>query len=269
MKQLGLVACLVLAISYMMVFSSCVSSKKLRYFKNVPDSGGITQTIKLPNPNIVHPHDILQINVYSSDPETNRIISGSGGGSGGAAGTDGAPASAASSGYLVNDSGFVKLPLLGSLKAAGLEKDRLADTITHQLVSRKFLLDPIVSVRITNFRITVLGEVNAPGVITIPNEHVNITELIAMAGDLTIYGNRENVMLIREENGKRVYRRIDLGKIDVFNSDIYNLRNHDIIYIEPTKAKAAAIDRTPQTFSLVISSLSLFIVIYTQLIPQN
>jgi polysaccharide biosynthesis/export protein len=267
MRRLKLTVHVMTSIFCMMVFSSCVNSKKLRYFTTVPENG-VTETVKFPNPNIIRANDILQITVFSTDEETNRLLGGGGNGPVSSGSGSGSSGSTAVSGYLVNDSGFVKLPLLGTLKAAGIEKERFADTITQMLVAKKYLIDPIVVIRIINFRITVLGEVNAPGVITIPNEHVNITELIAMAGDLTIYGNRENILLIRELDGKRYYRRIDLNKIDLFNTDIYNLQNHDILYVEPTKAKAAAIDRTPQTLSLFISSLSIFIVIYTQLLQR-
>ncbi len=264
MKTKGFFAYTMMGILVMMAFNSCVSSKKLRYFTTVPESG-VTDVVKIPNVNIIATSDILQITFFSSDEETNRILNNTGS-AGASGGSGGGGSSAAATNYLVSDSGFIKLPIIGSIKAAGMRKEQLADSITRVLTRRKIVLDPIVTVRIVNFKITILGEVNAPGVITIPNEHVNITELIAMAGDLTIYGNRSNILLIREQDGKRYYRRFDLSKIDLFNSDIYNLQNQDIIYVEPTKAKAAALDRTPQTLSLFISSLSIFIVIYTTLL---
>ena len=263
MKKIRYTVNAVLMLVFMVTINSCVSSKKLHYFTTIPESG-VTDVIKIPNENVIGASDILQITIFSSDEQTNNILSNTGG-SQGAAGASGG-SSGGGGGYLVNDSGYIKLPLLGTLKVGGMKKEQLADTITNILIARKLVLDPIVTVRIVNFKITVLGEVNKPGVITIPNEHVNITELIGMAGDLTIYGNRQNVLLIREKDGKRYYKRFDLSKIDLFNSDMYNLQNQDIIYIEPTKAKAAALDRTPQTLSLFISSLSIFIVIYTQLI---
>jgi polysaccharide export outer membrane protein len=261
MKNLKIPVSVSLSMVLMVLLSSCGGKKKLRYFTNVPEAG-VTEVVKNPILNVISPNDILYITIFSTDEVSTRILNSAGSPPAGSAA--GAPsAGAAGSEYLVNDSGFIKLAVLGRMKVAGMRKEQIADTISARLVRIKYVIDPIVIVKLVNFRITVLGEVTRPGVITIPNENVNITQLMALAGDLTIYGNRENVLLVREVNGKRLYRRIDLTKVDLFNSDIYNLQNQDIIYVEPTKAKAQTLDRTPMIYSMVISSLSLFIGLFT------
>jgi polysaccharide export outer membrane protein len=262
MKNLKIPVSVMLSMVLMVILNSCAGKKKLKYFTNVPE-GGVTEVVKSPTLNVISPNDILYITIFSNDEVSTKILNSAG--SPPAGSSAGAPSSggAAGSEYLVNDSGFIKLAVLGRLKVAGMRKEQIADTIAARLVRIKYVIDPIVIVKLVNFRITVLGEVARPGVITIPNEHVNITEILALAGDMTIYGNRENVLLVREVDGKRIYRRIDLSKIDLFNSDIYNLRNQDIIYIEPTKAKAQTLDRTPMIYSMVLSSLSLIIGLFT------
>jgi polysaccharide export outer membrane protein len=163
----------------------------------------------------------------------------------------------------VDDSGNIKLPLLGSVKSAGLNKIQLADTIAKQLTTRQFAINPIVSVRITNFKISILGEVAKPGLILVPNEHITITEALALAGDLTIYSNRENILLIREKNGKRITKRFSLNSDDIFTTDIFYLQNQDVLYIESTKNKAAPLSRVSQNLSLIITSITFLLLIYT------
>jgi polysaccharide export outer membrane protein len=130
----------------------------------------------------------------------------------------------------------------------------------------KLLLDPIVIVRLTNFKVTVMGEVMKPGIITVPNERITITEAISQSGDISSFGRRDNVLVIREKNGKRIYKRINLTKNTVFDSEFYYLENQDIVYVEPNKNKAAALSRGAQNYSMVISTISVFIIIYTQLL---
>jgi polysaccharide export outer membrane protein len=257
------------ALILVLLLNACVSSKKLRYFTNVPESGE-TDVLKITNQNLILPSDILYITIFSSDDVTNRILNSAGSIPGSSTGTAAGPSATPTGGgagseYLVSDSGYIKLAVIGELKVKGMKKEALADTIANILTRMKYVIDPMVTVRIVNFKVTILGEVNKPGVISVPNEHVNVTELIALAGDLTIFGNRHNILLIRETNGKRVYKRFDLSRIDMFNSDIFNLQNHDIIYIEPTKDKAASIDRSPQFYSILVSTLSLMILVYTQI----
>lgn len=240
-------------------FTACNSVKEFRYFTDI-QKDSITLIKVKPKEAIIQSGDILQISVSGPDELVVRQINGVASAAG--ASSQGAP----SQGYLVNDSGKITFPLVGVIKVNGLLKDQLADTIKHRLVNMKLLLDPIVMVRLTNFKVTVMGEVMNPGIITVPNEHITITEAISQSGDITSFGRRDNVLVIREKNGKRIYKRIDLTKNNVFDSEFYYLENQDIIYVEPSKKKAEALSRGPQNYSMVTSTISILIIIYTQLL---
>lgn len=233
-----------------LVFEGCVHPKKLREFTFAQYD--TSRAVPVPPESTIRSSDLLQISVSCQDPETyaifnsNIALTGLGGG------------------YLVDDSGYVKFPLLGKIRASGFTKGQLADSITRRLVQKQFAIRPVVSVRITNFRVTVLGEVLRPGVIPVPNERITITEALAMAGDLTIYGNRENLLLMREKDGKRVTLRFSLNNPEIFKSNIYYLQNEDVIYVEPMRAKASTLNRSTQVVSLILSAVSIIGLIYTQ-----
>lgn len=235
---------------------SCASNKKIKIFSELKDEtstpivvGKIDKTIK--------PGDILQITIFSQDEMTKQMLNNSAAAA--AAGVNSV------SGYLVDDSGCIKFPLLGSVKCSGLSKEQLEDTMAMTLIGRKLVLDPIVSIRISNFKITLLGEVNRPGVFNIQNERISIIEAIGLAGDLTVFAQRDNILLIREENGKRYYKRFSLNDEALFSKDFYYLQNQDILYFEPSKGKAATIDRSTQYISLGLTALSVIMLIYIQL----
>ena len=234
---------------------SCGNRKEFVYFNEIKKDSTTLIKVK-PKEAPIAKGDMLLITVAETDELVLRQINGVAPvGSGASAGPT----------YLVNDSGMIKFPLVGPVKAIGLYKDQLADTIRHKLIQLKYLLNPVVNVRLISYKVTVLGEVMRPGVIPVPNERITIIDAITQAGDLTIFGNRTNVLIIREKDGKRIYKRIDLTKNDIFNSDYYYLENKDIVYVEPTKKKAASLDRSSQFFSLFISTLSIAVLIYTQL----
>lgn len=260
MKKINLALYLILLILGLNL-SSCLSRKneELLYFKSLK-TNSVSNVTPYPKENIIKSSDILQVSIFCLDEETFKIFNASAANSsGGSSGTAGA----GNVGYLVDDSGHIKLPLLGTVKAAGLNKIQLADTIAKQLTNRQFAINPIVSVRISNFKITILGEVAKPGVIIVPNEHITITEALALAGDLTIYSNRENILLIREKDGKRITKRFSLNSDELFTTDIYYLQNQDLIYIESTKNKASPLTRTAQNLSLIITTVSFLLLIYT------
>jgi polysaccharide biosynthesis/export protein len=170
------------------------------------------------------------------------------------------------SGYLVDDSGLIKLPLLGAIKAEGYTKKQLEQLITNLLLEKQLAKDPVVVVRIASYKISVIGEVSRPGLISVPNERITLPEALAQAGDLTPYGRRDSVLLIREENGKRIFKRFSLNKGEMFNPDIYNLRNQDILYVSPSKDRAESTDRSLQYVSVGLSIVSLAIVVYLQVL---
>jgi polysaccharide export outer membrane protein len=141
-------------------------------------------------------------------------------------------------------------------------------------LEKKLLLDPIVSIRFLNFRVTVLGEVGKPTVIPIPNEKISLLEALGLAGDLTIYGNRANVMVIREDvlPGKKEQRsiaRVNLNSSELFTSPYYYLQSNDIVYVEPNKAKIASTSRAGQWLPVIFSGLSLAAIVADRLIRDN
>jgi polysaccharide export outer membrane protein len=180
-------------------------------------------------------------------------------------GSSAAGGSSQMTGYLVNQQGTIQFPVLGNINAAGLTKKALADTITHRLITNKLLIDPIVNVRFLNFRVTVLGEVARPTVVSVPNERISILEALGIAGDLTIYGKRDNVLLIREENGKKIIRRIDLNSASILSSPYYYLKTNDIIYVEPNNSRVAGAERSQQLIPIALGALSLLVVILTNI----
>lgn len=237
------------------ILSSCGSTKKVAYFPEVED-GAIPTNITFPE-SAIQKNDILSITVSSLNPEASAIFNSPNSGPAGAGAGAGAGAAI---GYLVNTEGNIQFPVLGTIKAEGLTKNQLKDNIVKSLVDKKLLLDPIVTIRFANFRVTVLGEVNHPTVVTVPNEKISLLEALGLAGDLTIYGRRQNVMIIREETGQKIIKRIDLNSAEIFTSPYYYLQSNDIVYVEPTKAKVTSASQSSQLIPLVLSVLSLAIV---------
>ncbi|UPK72913.1 polysaccharide biosynthesis/export family protein [Chitinophaga filiformis] len=169
-------------------------------------------------------------------------------------------------GYLVNEQGFIEYPVLGQVKAAGLTKEQLTTYLRDELNNRKLMKDPVVSVRFLNYRVTVLGEVSRPGVFAINNERMSIMEALGIAGDITIYGKKDNVLLIREVDGQRTIKRLNLNSDDILSSPYYYLQSNDVVYVEPTKARVANASGNRQTISIILSSISLFVIILDRLI---
>jgi len=140
-------------------------------------------------------------------------------------------------------------------------KEQLKATITKQLVDKKLLIDPIVSVRFQNFRVTVLGEVRNPSVIPVPSEKISLLEAIGLAGDLTIYAKRDNVLVIREENGEKTVKRMNLNSTELFTSPYYYLKSNDVVYVEPNKTKIATAGRAQVWMPVVFSALSFLTIV--------
>lgn len=142
-------------------------------------------------------------------------------------------------GYLVTREGTIDFPMLGTIEVIGLTTDELRDTLKEKLVP--FLNDPVVMVRFLNFRITVLGEVAAPNTFFVGNERMTILDALGQAGDITPYGNRTNVLVIREQNGQRQTARLNLQDRTIFASPFFYLQQNDVVYVEPLKVKTASI----------------------------
>src|SRR5690606_28720874 len=136
---------------------------------------------------------------------------------------------------LIDDKGEIDFPKVGKVKLAGLTRTQAMDALRSEV--GKYIVDPGISMVVRNFRVTVLGEVVRPGTFTIENDRVTILEALGLAGDLTIYGRRNNVLLIREQDGKKQEYRIDLTKRETMNSPAYYLTQNDVVYVEPNGAR--------------------------------
>ena len=152
--------------------------------------------------------------------------------------------------YTVDENGYINYPLIGNVKVGGLTRTEAENELKAKI--SKYIVNPGVNINFTNFRISVLGEVAKPGNFTIPSERVSILDALGMAGDLTINGVRNNIMVIREQNGQKQTYNVDLTSKEILNSPVYYLAQNDVIYVEPNNAKISSSKFTPN-YSLWIS----------------
>ena len=238
-----------------MMFTSCREPQELAYFKDAPRNIESEQEGQFSKG--IQTNDLLYIYVESRAPEatvrfnqeTNKIA------------VDGNvvmnPGGSAVTGYLVNNDGDIIFPVLGRLHALGKTHAQLAAEIEQKLVSEGHILDATVTVKLMNFKVSVLGEVTRPGMIEATGERLTIFEALSMVGDLTIYGLRNNVTVVREENGTRTVGEIDLTSKDVFDSPFYYLHQNDVVYVEPNMKRKRSAERDPMTLSYISSVVSI------------
>ena len=214
-------------------FTACTSTKKIIYLQDVVPLK--QQEIEQKYEVIIHGDDLLAIMVNSRDPElalpfnmpmvSYQLGSNTGG-------------QQRVLGYLVDTNGNIDFPILGEIHVEGLTRMQLTELIKNKLIEGDLIKVPIVTVQFLNFKISVMGEVGRPGSFTISGDRITLLEALSMAGDLTIYGRRDRVGVIRENNGKRTILFHDLRSADIFNSPCYYLQQNDIVYVEPNKAKS-------------------------------
>lgn len=157
--------------------------------------------------------------------------------------------------YLVDDLGYVDFPVIGRINVGGKTKEQVSAHLYSEI--SKGIIDPVINVRIMNFKVTVLGEVRKPGVHKINSERITLPEALSLSGDLTTYGKRNNIVVTREENGKVSTHRIDLTKVDFINSEFYYLKQNDVVYVEPnsTKVKSSGVGANVSIYITVASLL--------------
>jgi len=242
-----------LIIGLLFLVTSCNTYRQVPYFQDLDRSGVVTEEIKNYSPLTIQPGDILGISVTSNSDVSavaafnynlNRVNG---------LNSDNTPTNVVV-GYRVDDKGDILIPYIGTLKVEGYTTDDLKDQLTKGLV--KFMNQPLVNIRILNFKIGVMGDVLRPDVYTFQNEKVSIPTALATAGDLNITGKRQNVLLIREINGKREFIPIDLTSKKIFDSPYFYLRNNDILYIDPNRDKYAPLDAGYRTATLLIAAVS-------------
>ncbi len=239
---------------------ACKSPKEIVYFRD-SDSNNTEINSNYYDLKIA-PDDLLSITVSAMDLEAVRpfnlpIISLNN--------TDGrATGQPVLQTYLVSRDGKINFPVLGQLEVAGLSRSALEKDLSEKL--KKFVTDPIITVRITNFKVTVLGEVARPGSFVIPNERISLPEALGLAGDMTIQGRRQNVSVIREENGNPKQYFVDMTNKQTFNSPVYFLKQNDIVYVEPnsTKIKSSSVGPNTTIWLSIVSTLITLIAVITR-----
>ena len=213
----------------------------------------------------IKPGDLLTINVNARNPTAVLpfnlpLAPVAGNGIGGIQNTIGAQV------YLVNGDGSINFPVLGKLHIAGYTRAELEDMLKETIYTGYLTEEPIITVRFVNFSISVIGEVNRPGVYDFPSEKVNLLEALAMAGDLTIYGKRDNILLKRENaDGRNEYVRLNLQDKDIVLSPYFYMQQNDVIYVEPNKARGNS-SSIGSTESMALSVISTLITITNLLI---
>ncbi len=248
------------------VLLSCRAPRELAYFQSA-DSLAYKQLAGIqPEVSRIQPNDILAITVTSMDQPSNEILNFAnvnslamsvfpGTTSGGTQGKQ-------PLGYLVDEVGFVELPFVGRVRVNGLTLSEAAGVV-RDLVDSSLVVNPAVNVRFLNHKFSVLGEVARTGSYNLLDDKTTLPEALAIAGDIGVYGNRENVLVIRENEGKKDMARINLRTEEVFDSPYYYIRNGDLIYVEPLKEKATNTDRQVQLAPIVLSAISTTIVLLT------
>jgi polysaccharide biosynthesis/export protein len=241
-----------MVLTVMLLFVSCVPQKKLRYLQDSENAGGLYDSGAQPEEPRLKPHDLVQIQVFSASSELYRTP-------GFEVSTNlGTTASIYLQGYAVGINGELFLPVLGTFQVEGLTISELRDILTDA-ARQKINLDADVVVRMVNFRISVLGEVRNPGVFEVFDHRITLLEALARSGDLTVYGNRQNVMLIREINNKKEVIILDLTDRALLSSPHLLLQNNDIIYVQPLNAKSFGFAQVQ--WGIIISSISTLIAI--------
>jgi polysaccharide export outer membrane protein len=243
---------LVLPIIAITLFSSCRSQRALGYVEDFTDTSGKIQ-VNYPEP-VIHKGDVLSIVVYSEaidNGQTDRLYNLANAGVG----------SAATQGFLVDNEGYIQYPRVGKLKADGMTKPQLTEEIRKKLETD--LKNPSVIIRLINFKITMLGEVARAGPISLPSEKVTILEAIGLAGDITLYGKKDDIVVLRDVDGAVEHGKVDLSSKKLFESPYYFLRQNDVVLVNPNKNKARLSDQVfNQRLGIAFSIINVVALLY-------
>jgi polysaccharide export outer membrane protein len=250
-------------VSMILFISSCNSYKNVTMFQGEFDTKNVL--LHTQKDIILQKNDILEITLITSNEEFSKLFqtalesnvrnqlnytSGA----------------AAPKGFSINQDGTFDLPYAGKIYAHGKTRDEIKKEIVSKL--KEFIIDPVILIKVLNFKISVLGDVKAPGTFNIPNEKVSIIEAIGIANDINITADLKNAVIIRETDSSRIQIKVDLTKKDVFKSDVYFLKQNDIVYIPPNKAKAATSKYSPIYIPL-LTSLSIFVTALNLIITKQ
>lgn len=260
-----------IAIIIIVLSSSCRNVKNLQYLQGTFDTTRLSK-IEVQEP-LIQKGDLLGITVYSDDPAATAAVTNPSTNSGtatlasaGTIATSGLATSGAAAvqGFIVNQTGEIQLYKLGTIPANGKTKKQLADTLALLYSNMGLLKNPYVEIRFLNFKVTIIGEVNSPGSYSIPTDKISAFEAVGLAGDITVYGKRDNLLVVREVNGNRTFGRLNLKDPNVFLSPYYYLQQNDMVIVDVYKNKSAVNNQGMfQTISVVSTFVSIAAVLYT------
>lgn len=243
---------------------SCKPREEVVYYQNIDALAQVERSnsyeIK------IQPDDLLMIIVSADDPETaipfnlNTISVPTAGA------VNAAQGQLTMQSYLVNANGIIDFPVLGKLQVGGLSRSDVLQLLQTKI--SKYIKNPIINLRIMNFKISVQGEVTSPGTYNVPSERITLIEAISMARDLTIYGKRDNILIIREVNGVKSYNRVDITKAEFIHSPFYYLSQNDVVYVEPNKTRINGAAVGTNT-GVIISISSLLITVITFIVTAT
>lgn len=246
---------LFIGITIVFLLASCASREKLAYMQNIDAQASASNLTYEP---IIQPDDLLQIIVSAPDLELAipfNLVS---------VGMISNPENPGGGGqqiqqlYLVDKEGNIPFAGLGTVKVGGLTRTQLIEMIKEKL--KAYINEPQINFRLANFKVAVEGEVNRPGVFKVATERFTLLEALAQAGDLTVYGRRDNILVIREQNGVKTHARVDLRQADFFQSPYYYLAQNDVVYVEPNKTKINASAVGPN-ITVIFTGISLLLTI--------
>lgn len=248
------------ALSFYLIFTGCSPQRNLVYFSNLSE----VSSSQIRNEPLLklQKNDQLSVSVTSLNTEYNVLFASANNNNVYGGGSNATIQNKA--GFRVNNNGNITLPLLGDLQVEGLNIEEAQALITKEL--RKHVKAPVVDVELINFKITVIGEVNRPASITVPGDKLNLLEALGMAGDMTVYGKRDNVLVIRELNGVRNMTRLNLNDKNIYESPYFNLKQNDIVYVEPDKSKEKEYSSNNRALPIITACISAVAVLITALI---
>lgn len=230
--------------------TSCVKHKEVTYFNDLDNT--TSGSLNIPEAPVVRlqPNDVIEISISSISKDANEYFQKGG---------SEIDKKYAGNTYLIALDGSIDLPLVGKTVIGGMTNQEAEALIKEALLT--YLQKPSVNIRLVSFEITVLGEVKMPGVYSIADGRVTVLEALGYAGDLTIFGKRNNILVIRNSEEGKSYFRIDLNSSDVMNSDKFYLQNNDVVYVEPSKGLTSRDDNAYRILPLVLSTLTFVAVI--------
>ena len=243
------------------LLTACGSKKDIIYFQDIDKIPTTAYAYDMASHEVrIMPNDNLLITVSAFNPQTVLVFN--------TVQLDrGSSTNLEWQGYLVDENGYINFPVVGKLHVAGLTKQEAIDLIQNKV--SLYVEEPVVNLRFLNYQIFVLGEVNRPGAHTISEEKVSIPEILALAGDMTIYGNRRDVVLCRVENGAKKFYHIDMTSSALFFSEHYYLQQNDILYVQPNSARVRSSTNLNSNMSIISVVASLAALTFTVLTYIN